>query len=46
MDITSASFSIHASQLKENEALARKTVADFSNALSIAGICVQFTRDL
>ena len=36
VDITSGSFSIHASQLKEHEALARKTVAAFSNALSIA----------
>ena len=37
VDITSGSFSIHASQLKEHEALARKTAAAFSNALSIAG---------
>ena len=36
VDITSGSFSIHASQLKENEALARKTAAAFSNALSLA----------
>ena len=34
--ITSGSFSIHASQLKEHEALARKTAAAFSNTLSIA----------
>ena len=36
MDITSGSFSLHASQLKQHEALARKTAAAFSNALSIA----------
>ena len=36
MDITSGSFSIHASQLKEHEAFIRKTAAAFSNALSIA----------
>ena len=34
--ITSWLFSIHASQLKEHEALARKTAAAFSNTLSIA----------
>ena len=34
--ITSGLFSIPASQLTENEALARKTAAAFSNALSIA----------
>ena len=36
IDITSGSFSLHASQLKEHEALARKTAVAFSNALSIA----------
>ena len=36
VDVTSGSFSIPASQLKEHEALARKTAAAFSNALSIA----------
>ena len=36
IDITSGSFSPHASQLKEHEALARKTAVAFSNALSIA----------
>ena len=36
VDVTSGSFSLHASQLKEHEALARKTAAAFSNALSIA----------
>ena len=33
VDITSGSFTLHASQLKEHEALARKTAAAFSNAL-------------
>ena len=39
IDVTSGSFSLHAFQLKEHmehEALARKTAAAFSNALSIA----------
>ena len=36
IDITSGSFTLHASQLKEHEALARKTAVAFSNALSIA----------
>ena len=36
IDITSGSFSLHASQLKEHEALARKTAVACSNALSIA----------
>ena len=36
VDVTSGSFSLHASQLKEHEVLARKTAAAFSNALSIA----------
>ena len=36
VNISSGSFSIHASQLKEHEALVRKTAAAFSNALSIA----------
>ena len=36
MDIISGLFSIHASQLEEHEALARKTVAAFINTLSIA----------
>ena len=36
VNITSESFSIHASQLKEPEALARKTTGAFNNALSIA----------
>ena len=39
IDVTSRSFSLHASQLKEHEALARKTVVAFSNALSIADRC-------
>ena len=34
--INSGSFSLHASQLKEHEALARKTAAAFSSCLSIA----------
>ena len=36
VDITSGLFSIPASQLKEHEALASKTAAAFSNALSVA----------
>ena len=36
IDITSGWFLLHASQLKEHEALARKTVAAFNNALTIA----------
>ena len=36
LSVTSGSFSLHASQLKEHEALARKTAAAFSNALSLA----------
>ena len=36
IDVTSGSFSLHASQLKEYEALARKTAVALSNALSIA----------
>ena len=36
VDIIQGSFSLHASHLKEHEALARKTAAAFSNALSIA----------
>ena len=36
IDVTSGSFSLNASQLKEQEAVARKTAAAFSNGLSIA----------
>ena len=36
VDISSGSFSIHVSQLKEHEALAKKAAVAFSNALSIA----------
>ena len=36
IDVTSGSFSLHAYKLKEHEAVARKTAAAFSNALSIA----------
>ena len=36
IDVTSRSLSLHASQLKEHQALAGKTAAAFSNALSIA----------
>ena len=32
IDVTSGSFSLHASQLKEHEAVARKTAVAFSNA--------------
>ena len=36
LNVTSGSFSLHAYQLNEHEALARKTAAAFSNALSLA----------
>ena len=38
VDITSGSFSLHSSQLKEHEALARKTAPTLSNALSISSL--------
>ena len=49
VDLSSGLFSFHASQLLEHEALARKTAAAFSNALSIAEyvyILLRSARDL
>ena len=46
IEVTSGLFSLHASQLKEHKALARKTAAAFSNALSIANMCTISQRSL
>ena len=46
VDITSGSFSIPASQLKEHEALAREKCSGFLKCFVYSGVCVQQARDL